>query len=112
MSYLHLGNEYGTFIIDKNEKIIRRSKNLRGIIDYARVSKVVKLESKKTPDNYYRGLLKVFFDDGCYSIANFACYHIMIDWVRNRRIFKNAHHVMHDENMGYLTYPGELNNEA
>ena len=112
MSYLHLGHDYGTYVIDKNENTIRHSKNLRGMLDYARVSPAVKIETRNTPENTKCGLLRVTYANGCYSIADFCSYHIMIDWVRNRRSWRNASHVMHGENIGYLTKPGIIGGKS
>ncbi len=98
--------QYGTEIT-KNGKAIRRSKNLRGIIDYSRVSQVVKVDGIFDPENEVRGILTVKYSDGCTSTASFASYHIMVDWVRNRRIFRNAR-VTLSKDFGYLTKPGML----
>jgi hypothetical protein len=95
---------YGTRII-KNGQIIRESKNLRGMLDYARVSPVVKIETIQT--GICNGSLRVIYADGAESRANFASYHVMIDFVRNRRSWRTA---KWDKNgfpdVGYLTKPG------
>lgn len=100
---------YGTQIV-KNGKVIRKSKNLRGLRDYARISKV--LHVKLTPYGYKKlnGHLKVVYADGAASEAHFASYHIMVDWVRNRRSWYNAHIAYNGENLGYLTKPGVIAN--
>lgn len=95
--------ETGTSII-KNGRIIRSSRNLRGLTDYARVSPVVRIESCRIGE--VSGTVRVFFKDGAESRANFRSYHIMMDWIRARRTWKTAEHVMHHEDMGYLTKPG------
>jgi len=103
--------ETGTNII-KNGQIIRSSKNLRTMRDYARVSPVVRIEScdiGNMQEEYncrYNGTVRVLYADGAESRANFASYHIMIDWIRNRRSWKSAQHIMQGPNMGYLTKPG------
>jgi len=97
-------DQYGTKIT-KNGKVIRRSKNLRGIIDYARCSPVAKVDGVFDPDNEVRGILTVEYSDGCTSKASFASYHIMVDWVRNRRIFRDAL-VTLSKDFGYFTKPG------
>lgn len=108
MAYLHLGHDNGTFIFAPGGEILRRSKNLRGMRDYARVSPVASVETKKDPANPFRGVLRVTYADGCTSIASFASFHIMIDFVRNRRSWRGAvfHHV--DGSVGYLTKPGVI----
>ena len=95
--------ETSTQII-KNGQIIRTSRNLRGIVDYARVSPVVRVES--CPIGAMSGTVRVFFKDGAESRANFRSYHIMIDWIRGRRTWRAARHVTQGPNVGYLTKPG------
>lgn len=102
--------DHGTNII-KGGCIIRTSKNLRAMRDYARVSPVVRIEScdigAMQPDGTrYSGTVRVIYADGAESRANFASYHIMIDWIRNRRAWRGAAHVMQGPDMGYLTKPG------
>ncbi len=106
MSYLHLGHDNQTRIFSPDGLILRTSRNLRGMRDYARVSPVATVETK--PDGYdgARGLLRVTYADGCYSIASFASYHIMIDWVRNRRTWRDATRIHGGLDIGYLTKPG------
>jgi hypothetical protein len=92
--------------IEKGGQIIRTSRNLRGIVDYARVSKPARVEL--TPQGKCNGSLRVIFKDGATTRAHFASYHIMVDWVRNRRTWKayGAEIVYYGDNMGYLTKPG------
>ena len=99
-------DQYGTEVT-KNGKVIRRSKNLRGIIDYARFSPVVKVDGVFHHENEVRGILTVEYFDGCTSKASFASYHIMVDWIRSRRIFQNAR-VTLAKDFGYFTKPGML----
>ena len=112
MSYLHLGHDSGTHIIDVNQNTIRSSRNLRGMRDYARVSPVAIVQTERDKANNTRGVLRVTYENGCYSIASFASYHIMLDFVRNRRSWRNAQHIMKNENMGYLTKPGIIGGAA
>ena len=106
MTYLHLDHSNGTMIFSHAGAILRTSKNLRGMRDYARVSPVAFIVTSRDSANNTRGVLRVNYRNGCYSIASFASYHIMIDFVRNRRSWRNAEHTMHNENVGYLTKPG------
>jgi hypothetical protein len=102
--------ETGTNII-KCGRIIRTSRNLRGIVDYARVSPVARIEScdigaMQPEGTRYSGTVRILFKDGAESRANFRSYHIMIDWIRNRRSWRGAKHVMQGPDMGYLSKPG------
>jgi hypothetical protein len=106
MSYLHLGHCYETHVFTPEHNIIRSSRNLRGMRDYARVSPVAKIETSRDSSNNVRGVLRVTYANGCYSIASFGSYHIMIDFVRNRRSWRSAKHILKNENIGYLTKPG------
>ena len=91
-------------IIEKNGQIIRKSINLRGMLDYARISPVKRVEL--TPLDKASGRLRVIYDDGAVTSAHFASFKIMVDFVRNRRTWRCAEIVNYGENMGYLTKPG------
>lgn len=95
--------QYGTNI-EKNGQIISKSKNLRGILRYASVSPVARVEL--TPQGNTNGRLRIVYKDGATTSAHFASYHIMVDFVRNRRSWKGAEIVFYGDNMGYLTKPG------
>lgn len=90
--------------IEKNAKTIRTSRNLRGILDYSRISKPSRIEL--TPQGIANGRLRVIYEDGATTSAHFVSYHIMVDWVRNRRSWRGLDIVFYGENMGYLTKPG------
>jgi hypothetical protein len=92
--------------IVKDGKVIRTSQNLRGMRDYARVSPVTHVSTQRDIDNNERGVLTVIYDDGAMCQASFASFHIMIDFVRNRRTWRGAHFSHLDGDMGYLTKPG------
>lgn len=96
--------QHATNII-KDGRIIRKSKNLRAMLDYARVSPVVRIESCPI-NNDVCGTVRVIYADGAESRGNFRSYHIMIDWLRNRRTWRSAKHIMQGPDMGYLTKPG------
>jgi hypothetical protein len=93
-------------IVNKNGEVIRTSKNLRGMRDYARVSPVVKVITQKDPENKLRGILTVEYADECVCRASFACHSIMIDFVHARRTWRDAATYHLDGDMGYLTKPG------
>ena len=92
--------------IEKNGQIIHRSKNLRGMLDYARISPVIRAEL--TPVGKVNGRLRVIYADGASSSAHFASYHIAVDFVRNRRSWKKAEIFYYGGDMGYLTKPGVI----
>lgn len=93
-------------VVTKNGEVIRTSKNLRGMRDYARVSPVAKVTTQKDPANKTRGILTVEYADECTCRASFASHAVMIDFVRNRRTWRGAEFVHMDGEMGYLTKPG------
>lgn len=96
--------------IMKNGKAVATSRNLRGILDYARKHGVIRVATQKDPANTYRGLLYVTFADSATCVDSWACYEIMIDWVRGREkhAFAGAHIVHPDGDFGYLTAPGQI----
>ena len=105
MSYLHLDAVNRTLIFSSEGQLIRTSKNLRGMRDYARVSAVARVCTRRDENLPGRGVLIVEYANGATCTAGFTCFEIMIDFVRNRRTWKNAkfHHA--DGNLGYLTRP-------
>lgn len=98
---------FGTTIVDVSGRIIRNSKNLRAMRDYARVSPVARVITRKGK-NPHNGTLTVIYQDGATSSAHFASHSIMIDFVRNRRSWRNAEFLHMDGQMGYLTKPGTI----
>lgn len=90
--------------IDKNGQILHRSKNLRGMRDYARIAPVSRVEL--TPQGKVKGMVRVIYEDGATSSAHFKSYRIAVDWVRNRRSWQNADIIFYGGNIGYLTKPG------
>jgi hypothetical protein len=106
MEKWHYGCSSSETYIKKDGVTVSRSKNLRGLLDYARKSRVALIESRVDPLNSVRGEIRVTYADGATGFASFASYNIMIDWVRNRRIWVNVPHTMQGPQMGYLTKPG------
>lgn len=90
--------------IVKDNAVIRTSRNLRGLTDYASVSPVVRVTS--CPVRNVSGAIRVTYKDGAEGYGNFRSYHVMIDWIRNRRTWRAAKHDMIGPDMGYLTKPG------
>lgn len=98
---------HGTQIILAG-RVIRQSRNLRGMRDYAKTARVVKVETRKCDahDRDPRGVMHVIYADGATSEATFNSHAIMIDWIRGRRSWRGAEIIHHDGDMGYLTKPG------
>ncbi len=95
-------------IVDKSGAVIRTSRNLRGMCDYARISPVVSVVTDKDPTNAVRGVLCVEYANGATCRASFASHGIMIDFVRNRRSWRGARVNHLGGSMGYLTKPGTI----
>lgn len=89
--------------IFKGGKVVSTSRNLRGIMTYS--GKVAPKQITLTQDGV-RGWLSVTWVDGATVQTEFASYHIMVDWVRNRRRFRDARKVFNGPDVGYLTKPG------
>lgn len=90
--------------IFKGGRVVSTSRNLRGIVTYSR--KVAPKQITLDRDGDTRGWLYVEWCDGASVHTEFASYHIMVDWVRNRRRFRDAHKVFNGPDVGYLTKPG------
>jgi hypothetical protein len=81
--------QYGTEI-SLGGRIIRKSKNLRGMRDYARIARVVRVFANPCPKNTYNGKLQVVYANGAVSCAHFADYTCMLEWLANRRSWRTA----------------------
>lgn len=96
--------------IKNNGRVVSTSKNLRAITAYAAKGGI--WVDKFTLTQGYdgskeQGLLRVEFNDGAVCETNFRSYHIMVDWVRNRRSMRGAlREFVNGPDMGYLTKPG------
>lgn len=102
----HVGCPAEETYIKRDGVTVSRSRNLRGLKDYARKSAPVKVETRKDPRVLEGGDLRVTYADGAIGHAHFRSHHILIDWVRNRRSWRHVETVHHDGDMGYLTKPG------
>ena len=76
--------------IQRDGRTIRTSRSLRGLLDYARVSRVAHVAGHLVRDPYgpdapARGVLTVTYADGATGGATFVDYRVMAGWVRNRR---------------------------
>jgi hypothetical protein len=69
--------------IYKEGQPVGRSRNLRGLIDYARRSSVSRVSIRPLAKG--EGLLRVVYADGAYSYARFASFTVLKDWTRSRR---------------------------
>lgn len=94
--------------IQLRDRIVSRSRNLRGMRDYARVSPVacVVCRMRRAHPNDPGGVISVEYANGATCTADFASYHIMVDFVRKRRSWRGADFRYLDGNVGYLTSPG------
>ena len=76
---------------------IRQSRNLRGLLDYAREFAPVCIVTRKTQDD--GGSLRVIYADGSIGAAQFVCYAVMREWVQARRSWRitccaNTRHII------------------
>jgi hypothetical protein len=69
--------------ITKQGKVVSRSRNLRGLLDYARKSFVRHVTAYKTQGG--GAWLAVYFDDGSWCPAEFADYSVCCRWLMARR---------------------------
>lgn len=104
-------NTYGTQVTMPDGRIVARSHNLRAMRDYARKSAVVAVRAWRDESNPVRGMLRVTYANGAKCKASFASYHIMVDFVRNRRTWRGAQITYVNGNVGYLTKPGLIAGE-
>jgi hypothetical protein len=72
-----------TVTINLNGNLVASSKNLRGILDYARKVPVHRVAIYRNLNG--DGLLCVTFDNGANCQTTFASYTVCIDWVKSRR---------------------------
>lgn len=76
-------------IVNKNGKVIRRSRNLRGVLEYPRhFSRYVQRVSIEPHSN--GGRLSVFYADGAFASADLADFAVLQDWLRSRRSWYGA----------------------
>jgi hypothetical protein len=77
--------------IIKAGRIVAKSKNLRGLLDYARKHAVTRIETIALPSD--QGSMRVFFKDGAECRANFNSFKVMTNWIKARRSWANAERV-------------------
>lgn len=67
-------------VVAQSGEVVARSRNLRGIRDYARRSRVVKVQGEPHTANPFNGFLAVYYADGSTACALFADVRVMRDW--------------------------------
>lgn len=68
-------------IYDRDLKAVRRSRNLRGIIEYP--SSVERVD-------VWTSQLGVTWTDGSSTIIDFADHGVLLDWIKARRMFRGV----------------------
>jgi hypothetical protein len=76
----------GIIIRDINGRSVRRSKNLRGILEYCRTCQVERVDLFG-PNRDGEGVLGVTWADGSTCVTDFASYRLMAEWAKARRAF-------------------------
>lgn len=61
----------------------RKSRNLRGILDYARISPVERVHIR--PAHGHSAFLDVYYANGAVGYATFADPRVCANWVKSRR---------------------------
>lgn len=102
------GSTIRSLSTDHPARVLRVSRNLRGLRDYARTSPVACVITRRDSSNPHNGALTVVYKNGALGRAHFASYSIMVDFVRNRRTWRSAEFRFIDGDMGYLTKPGPI----
>lgn len=83
-------------IRDALGRVIRTSKNLRGILRYPGSRSLVYIkEVRVTPLERLKGRLEVTWSDGAYAVTEFASHSVLCDWLRSRRSWYGAE-VLHN----------------
>lgn len=97
------------FIFDSNDKMIHQSKNLRGVLTYARTHSISRIQITKFHTGA-KGWLYVGFADGSWTHTTFQSFAILQHWVRTRKVFQGAPISIHGSVRGVVTrnHPGLL----
>jgi len=80
---------HGTIVYLRGYEVMQ-SRNLRAMRDYARVSPVARVETRPNSANPFNGVLSVTYANGAGCVAHFADYSVLLEWVGNRRTWRNA----------------------
>lgn len=76
-------------IMDKDDNVVSRSKNLRGILRFAGKQGVQEIVVTSIMAPKGGAVLEVFFYGGYYARADFASFQVCERWIR-RPLFNNA----------------------
>jgi hypothetical protein len=77
-------------IIDKDENVIRESRNLRGVKDYARTHLVKSISLRKLPIRYWEGHLAIIFENDETYTTCFASFEVLVGFVQRWRNVRGA----------------------
>ena len=78
------------FILNAHGKVVRWSRNLRGIIKHNREHITKQIASSERLD--HSGLLYVSWQNGDWCFAEFASYTVLQGWIHARRAWKDVPH--------------------
>lgn len=81
-------------IVDKDLNVVRRSRNLRAILEHARNRLVERIDLYRNSTGH-GGQLGITWQDGSSVITDFACFTVMQDWVKARVWFKGIEPKVH-----------------
>lgn len=77
-------------VITLDDQIVSRSRNLRGIMEYARVNPVILMHIVKESDG--SGILSIIFYNGAEVNTKFADYNVLKQWAANRLTYNANFH--------------------
>jgi hypothetical protein len=66
-----------------NDRIVARSKNLRGIDAYWKKSSLI--ASNATLEEDGRGMLRLLYQDGAHAEIPFESFAVLCDWLKRKR---------------------------
>lgn len=78
-------------IYDKDDKVVSKSRNLRGILRFASKQGVTEIVLNRL--SYGKGELNIFFYGGYYSQAVFESFVVMEKWIRRPLLNDAAVHI-------------------
>lgn len=84
-----------TIIRDRDMRVVRRTRNLRAILEHSRDHAVERLDVYPGPHG--TGQLGVAWADGSTTIVDFASINVLREWIARRRCFKHASVHNHDK---------------
>ena len=78
-------------IYNQHGKVVRRSRNLRGILDHGRAAGIQSATGELLPHG--RGRLRVRFGDGSTAEAQFASFTVLEHWLHSRRSWSGCRRI-------------------